>query len=359
MKHVQRLHQFVVGASYGDAIYNQATILQKWLQARGWESKIYAEHIHIKEAHQVWPYTAYQPATARETVILHYSIGSPMLYYLLSYELRFIMIYHNLTPPRLMNGLNTSHKQLLQVGIELLPYFAQQTCLALADSEYNRRDLLAAGFASTGVLPVPFDEEAYRQPPDPGVLERFDDDFVNLLFVGRIVPNKRMEDVLKVFYYYRQINPRARLFLVGAPLTEDCRYYAWLKEFIKESGLKEVYLTGYVPVSELLAYYQLTDVYVSMSEHEGYGVPLMESIYFDVPVLAYKASAVPDTLGRAGLQIAHKNYPFIAELIEQLVADTTLRQRVISQQRQRLADMSLGQIKRRFDAYIEILWGKS
>jgi L-malate glycosyltransferase len=149
MNHVQTLHQFVVGASLGDAIYNQAVILQKWLQARGWDSNIYAEHIRPEVAHLVYPYTAYQPATPREVVILHYSIGSTLLEHLLNQNLSFILIYHNLTPPHYMAGLNTHHQQLLQKGLDMLPRFAQPTLLALADSAYNQQDLAQAGFTCT------------------------------------------------------------------------------------------------------------------------------------------------------------------------------------------------------------------
>lgn len=353
MNQANTLHQFLVGASCGDAIYNQAKILQRWLQARGWESRIYAEHIQPELTGEVWPYLTYQLAAPGEVIILHYSIGSPLLQHLLGLELRFILIYHNLTPPRFMAGLNTPHAQLLQMGLDLLPHFAQRTLLALADSEYNQLDLPRAGFISTGVLPVPFDEDAYRHPPDQTVLARFKDDWVNLLFVGRVVPNKRVEDVIKVFYYYRQINPHARLFLVGTPLTPSCSYRAWLDDFTKYLGLSEVYFTGYAPFAELLAYYQLADVYISMSEHEGYGVPLIESMYFDVPVLAYKASAVPYTLGSSGLQVAQKDYPLIAELIDQLMTHPTLRDNLLSRQRQHLAKVGLVQIKTRFESYLD------
>ena len=353
MSQINQLHQFVIGAYQGDAIFNQAAILQQWLQDREWQSKIYAENIQPKLVKQVEAYQSYQPQMAGEVVILHYSIGTPLLQYLLELDIRFVLVYHNITPPRFMTGLNTPHQQFLQLGLDTLPRFVQRTILALADSEYNRQDLEQAGFTNSKVLPVPFNESDYNQPADQKVLNRYKDDFVNLLFVGRIVPNKRLEDVIKVFYYYRQINPQARLFLVGMPLSSFSPYQAWLYDLIKYLGLTDVRLTGYVTLPQLLAYYQLADVYVSMSEHEGYGVPLIESMYFDIPVLAYQATAVPYTLGQSGLQVSCKDYPLIAELIDQLITHPTLREAIISQQRQRLSEMSMERIKDKFDGYID------
>jgi glycosyltransferase involved in cell wall biosynthesis len=353
VKDIQALHQFVVGAYPGDAIYNFAEILQRWLKARDWESVIYAEGIQAELADRVLPYHTYQPVHDQEIVLVHYSIGSPMLDYLLTQNLQFIVLYYNLTPLHFMASLNTQHSHLLQAGMEMLPLFSQRTLVALANSEWSRQDLAGAGFGLTGILPVPFDEEAYRQLPDQNVLTRFADDFTNLLFVGRLAPNKCIEDVLKVFHYYRQINQRSRLFLVGKPVSPSCPYHAWLVDLVAHMELTNVYFTGHVPLTELLAYYKLADVYVSMSEHEGYGVPLIESMYFDVPVLAYKAAAVPETLGQTGVQVGRKDFFLIAELIHQLVTNTALRNGIISQQQQRLSEVSIARIHRLFDAYID------
>jgi glycosyltransferase involved in cell wall biosynthesis len=353
VKDIQALHQFVVGAYQGDAVYNFSEILQRWLRVRGWESAIYAENIQAELADRVLPYHTYQPASHQEMVLVHYSIGSPMLDYLLTQNLRFIVFYHNLTPAHFMANLNTQHSRLLQAGMEMLSLFSQQTIVALANSEWSRQDLARAGFGLTGVLPVPFDEEAYRQLPNQNILTCFADAFTNLLFVGRLAPNKRIEDVLKVFYYYRQINRRSRLFLVGKPVSASCPYYAWLVDLVAQLQLTDVFFTGHVPLTELLAYYKLADVYVSMSEHEGYGVPLMESMYFDVPVLAYQAAAVSETLGQSGVQVARKDFVLIAELIHQLITNRALRDGIIQQQQKRLKKASMTRINRLFDAYID------
>ena len=347
------LHQFIVGAFCGDAIFNEACILQKWLRARGRQSEIYAEHIEPELVGWIMPYACYRPATSGEVAILHYSIGSPMLHYVLRHDFRLIFIYHNITPPHFMAGASRQLRQLLQIGADMLPQFADRTLLALSCSEYSRRDLLDAGFAETAILPVPLDEEAYRQPPDQRVLERFADDFANILFVGRIAPNKRVEDVIRVFHYYQHINHRSRLFLVGKPMSPVCPYNAWLKDIIQHLGLTDVYLTGHVPLAALLAYYELADVYVSMSEHEGYGVPLVESMYFDVPVVAYRTAAIPGTLGQSGVQVAQKDYPVVSELIHQLVTNSALRESVISRQRQHLSQVSMSQVHRLFDSYLD------
>jgi glycosyltransferase involved in cell wall biosynthesis len=338
------LHQFVVGAFCGDAISTQACILQKWLRAHGWQSEIYAEHIEPELAGGIMPYTCYRPGTSGEVAILHHCIGSPMLHYLLRHDFRLILIYQNITPPHFMAGASRQLSQLLQVGVNMLPQFASRTLLALSCSEYSRRDLLPAVFANTAILPVPLDEEAYRQPPDQRVLERFADDFANILFVGRIAPNKRVEGVIRVFYYYQHINHRSRLVLMGKPMSPVCPYNAWLKDLIQHMGLRDVYLTRHVPLAALLAYYELADVNVSMSEHKGYGVPLVESMYFDVPVVAYRTTAISGTLGQSGVQVAQKDYSVVSELIHQLVTNSALRESVISRQRQHLSQVRMSQV---------------
>ncbi len=226
----------------------------------------------------------------------------------------------------------------------MLLHYASRTPLALSCSEYSRRDLLDAGFPDTTILPVPFDGEIYRQPPDRSVLERFAGDFANSLFVGRIAPNKQVKDVIRVFHYYQRINHRSRLFLVGKPMSPVCPHNAWLKDLIRYLGMTDVYLTGHVPLAALLAHHELADVYVSVSEHEGYGVPLVGSMYFDVPMVACRTTAIPGTLERSGVQVAQKDYPVVSELIHQMVTNSALRESVISRQRQRLSQVSMSQV---------------
>ena len=143
----------------------------------------------------------------------------------------------------------------------------------------------------------------------------YDDDWVNLLFVGRVIPNKRIEDVIRFFHAYKTyFNPRSRLLLVGAHSGFE-RYLSLLHHFIATIGAKDVHLVGHVSNEELVAYYELADVFVCASEHEGFCVPLVESFHMGVPVIAYAATAVPSTMDGAGILYTDKDPLHVAGLI--------------------------------------------
>jgi len=335
LKTNKALPQFIVGAAPGDAITDHAFLLQRWLNEAGFEAMIYAESVHPALEGRVRFYSEYLPSQAGELVILHHSIGADLVDYLLSLKRRFLLIYHNITPPAFFQPFDPGLTQQLQRGREQLVSLRERTVLALADSLFNEVELQQAGYLRTGVLPIVLDSAQYDMGPDMTLYTRYCDTGPNLLFVGRLVPNKRQEELIQLLYYVRRISPEARLFLVGDPWMPT--YADWLRELATELGLGEaVVLTGHVSQRDLVTYYRLADVYVSMSEHEGFGKPLIESMYLGVPVLAYKATAVADTLGEAGILLLRKDYEAIAELVCLLVTDTRLREHIVKQQRQRV-----------------------
>ena len=197
-----------------------------------------------------------------------------------------------------------------------------------------------------------------RQPPDPDVLTQYDDvPGTNMLFVGRIAPNKRQEDVIRVFRYYKEhIDTHARLFLVGTYAGFE-RYQAQLQSYVERHQIPDVVFTGLVSDAELFAYYKLSDVFVCLSEHEGFCVPLLESMYFDVPIIAYDAGAIRETLDGSGVLVQKKKYDVVAEVAAQLVRNEPLRRRTLAGQRKRLADFAddrlLPLFKRHIEAVIE------
>src|SRR5690606_3919553 len=153
-------------------------------------------------------------------------------------------------------------------------------------------------------------------------VERFSKDgYTNLLFVGRIAPNKKQDDIIKIFYYYKKfINPESRLILVGSYIGME-RYYSELIKLVNDLDLQDVFFTGHIPFESILAYYQISHLFLCMSEHEGFCVPIVEAMLFDLPIIAYRSSAVPATLGNAGFVVSEKNYKAIAELIHIVLND--------------------------------------
>ena len=193
--------------------------------------------------------------------------------------------------------------------------------LALGDSEYNRAELEQLGFPETAVLPVVPDFSHLAGRPNYMQAGAFDDDWVNLLFVGRMIPNKRIEDVVRAFHAYKRwFNPRSRLLLVGSHGGFE-RYLAMLHDFIARIGAADVHVLGHVTNEELTAYYEVADAFVCASEHEGFCVPLMEAFHMGVPVLAYAATAVPATMDGGGILYHHKDPLEIAALVDAVVTD--------------------------------------
>jgi glycosyltransferase involved in cell wall biosynthesis len=189
----------------------------------------------------------------------------------------------------------------------------------------------------------------------PSLDRILDDELVNFLFVGRIAPNKKIEDHIKLAEHYkRYVDSYYRFIFVGR-YDAVPRYYSTIRALMSEYRLldERFVFTGQVPDEELAAYYQHAAVYISLSEHEGFCAPLLEAMAADVPVLAYAAAAVPETLGGAGVQFAPKDLEYAAELLGALAFDDGLRAKVIAGQRRRLADFGDDRITRQLEAIIE------
>ncbi len=345
------LHQFIIGASPGDAITNHAQLLQRWLREEGFQAEIYAESIHPSLTGAIRPYHEYRPSRSGELVILHHSIGSDLVDDLLNADLRFLVIYHNVTPPFFVQALDPALAVQLRRGREQLYALRGRSVLAVGDSAYNEAELREVGFARTGVLPIALDLRGYDMEPNHTLSRKYQDRYVNLLFVGRLIPNKRQEDLIKLLYFYRRITPESRLFLVGSPWM--AAYANWLRELAEELELAEaVVFTGHISQQDLVTYYRLADVYVSMSEHEGFGKPLIESMYLGIPVIAYAGAAVPETLGGAGVLFHQKEFEALAELVDIVIKDETLRQRIIARQRERVRTFLEPEVRRAWKCII-------
>jgi glycosyltransferase involved in cell wall biosynthesis len=249
---------------------------------------------------------------------------------------RLVSVYHNITPADWFLGFHPHLAGLCHHGRRELAAFAPRTELGLADSEFNRRELETAGYRRTAVLPIVLDLDGYRRPVSPVARRLYDDGRVNVLFVGRIIPNKRIEDLVGVFaLYQRHVEPRSRLLLVGDYRGHE-RYYDRLQERVRRLGADEVVFTGHVDDDDLRAYYAAGDVFLCLSEHEGYCVPLLEAMAFGLPVIAYDAGAVAETLRGGGILLQEKRPEVVAELVGRVVQDQALRSAVLRTQERAL-----------------------
>jgi glycosyltransferase involved in cell wall biosynthesis len=311
-------------------------LLQRWLREMGFVSELYAEHIHPEMEEQVHPLTAYRPLNSGEYVVYHHSIGSSVTDLLLDLQVRIVLIYHNVTPARFFREVDPALAHQMTQGRDQLALLRPQTVLALGVSTYNAQELSELGFGQTSVLPLALDEDKYDLPSNPACTDRFLDIDPLLLFVGRQVPNKKLEDLLKLLYYCKRVMPSAGLALAGSAWLSP--YSQWLHEFAADLGLGDaVFPLGHVSQQDLVTCYRRADLYVSMSEHEGFGKPFIESMYLDLPILAYAAAGIPGTLGGAGILFYRKNYEALAELVDILLGEKSLLRRIVARQRERVS----------------------
>jgi len=286
------------------------------------------------------PLWEYGKVSSPETVCLfHFSIGSAAGRLVHQAPDRLVCIYHNITPADFFLGFHPHLAGLCYHGRRELSAFAPRAELGLGDSEFNRRELEGAGFARTAVLPIVLDLAAYRRPPSPVVRRLYADGRTNILFVGRIIPNKKIEDLIRVFaVYQRYVEPRSRLLLVGDHRGHE-RYYDRLQEMVRALRLDEVVFSGHVDDDELLGFYSVADLFLCLSEHEGFCVPLLEAMTFGIPVLAYDAGAVAETLRGGGVLLKGKRPEEVAELLHAVLTDGRLRRAVLATQERALEEV--------------------
>jgi len=331
------VHQILPNLEYGDAISNYAILLRRVLRTMGHRSNIYARFIHPKMHRYAKPIKAVRRYSERPDVvwIYHYSIGSEITRMLADLSGPIILIYHNITPPLLAVQADGHMASRFYAGWEDLKMITDLPRIAVGSSEYNRSQLVQIGFRNTEILPIILNYPLFDRRPRRSIVNKYNDGGVNFLTVSRIYPHKKIEDVIKVFHYYREyIDPRARLFIVGdAKGMED--YQARLFQFCERLNIPNVYFTGKVRFRDLLAYYRIADLYLCMSEHEGFCVPLLESMYLGVPIIAYNCTAIGETMGDAGILVRRKRFDEIAEMAHLLVTDGDLRTRVINKQKDR------------------------
>lgn len=333
-----RIDQLVPAFHRGDAIGDTALHMRDFLRSRGYASDIYCLDRDKGLEREGLPFAELPPAEKGDVTILHFALPSPLTAGLARRAGRKVIVYHNITPARFFAPYSADMARICRVGREELASLVPSVDLAFADSEYNRRELADLGFRRTDVLPLFIDFRKYEAPASDFVRGLYRDGRTNILFVGRIAPNKRIEDLIKVtFYYKKYISPLVRLIVVGKTSSLP-KYFESCVRMADEFYLKpeEIAFTGHVPDEEMFALYKASDVFLSMSEHEGFCLPLVESMVFDLPIVAYDAAAVPFTLDGAGVLVGTKRPDRVAELVARVVGDAGLRGRIVEGQRRRL-----------------------
>lgn len=338
---MREVHQLVHTLSYGDAISGEAIALQRCLHDLGCKSEIFAINTHPKYKKAAKDFRDFPDSFSGE-VVLHYSLGSPLndVYAALNSASR-TLIYHNLTPAHWFRSVNPRIVADIERGRTELPSLCRLSDRLIADSAFNAGELRSLGFTAM-VLELPIDTQKWSVPANQGFLEMLrGDPSLHVLHVGRFAPNKCIEDIIRSFYFLQKYVHRAsKLWLVGIDIDTEI-YSFGLKRLAQQLGIDEhVRFIGQRDDGELKALYQSAHVYLCMSEHEGFCLPVIEAMHFSLPVIAYSSSALPQTVGSGGILIHEKKHAEVAELMLRVYSDTSLRQRLIEAGRTRSQALS-------------------
>lgn len=349
-----RFHQLVHTLSYGDAISTEVLGLRRVFREAGHESHIFALNIHPAYKGEAFDVREYPKGEVAE-LTLHYSLGSPLNeLYRNEEQATRTLVFHNLTPAKWFERVNPRIVADLEQGFAELPELCRRSTRVIADSTYNADELAHLG-VKAAVLPLTVEPARWSVTANPGIAALLNaDDTCHVLSVGRLAPNKCVEDVIRSFaFFHHHLVKKSKLWLVGIDIDTELYSFA-LKRLVRELLLEGVvHFCGRMADEELVAMYQGCDLFLTMSEHEGFCLPIVEAMHFGLPVVAFASSAVPETLGRGGILIHEKRHPAIAELLHEIVSDQELRARVIAAGRGRVGELSA----QHFDARVRELYG--
>ncbi|HLG67159.1 MAG TPA: glycosyltransferase [Acidimicrobiales bacterium] len=347
-----RVDQVIPSLASRDAIGAHTVALTEALREAGIDSDIFYGNCTPDVASLGRPVTELgRPAKGR-WLLYQASIGSPVYDVLAARPEPKLVNYHNITPASLLEVWEPSVGYEVGLGRAQLARLAPESRLAVADSSFNEAELIEVGYGATAVVPLLISMTGGGVEPDPLVARRLGDrkadGGTDLLFVGKVSPHKAPHDLVKMLAVFRRLyDPKARLWLVGSPLGDT--YGPALAGFVAELGLSgAVTVTGSVTPAELEAYYQAADVFVCASDHEGFCVPVVEAMGHGLPVVAYAAAAIPETVGGAGLVLDTKEPLRFAAAVDRVLHDRSLRDRLAHAAAARLAHFALGRSRARF-----------
>lgn len=352
---LREVHQLLPSVAYGDAISDHALAVRDRLLDLGYRSRVIALNVDPRVADRA---EVFRPGGLPDAVglLYHHSIGTAVTAEAVRHPGPKCLVYHNITPARFQAPYRADLAAELERGRNELPRLARHFPAAVGDSAFNAAELRDCGFTDPGVLPIAVEPGRWNVPADPGLMRLLQDGRTNLLFVGRVAPNKCQHDLVAAFAHYLDLDPGARLILVGG---YDPRhpYYRKVLDTVRAHGVGgQVVVTGHVTAAEVAAYYRTAHLFWCMSEHEGFCVPLIEAMWHDVPVLAYKGTAVPESLGDARVLFTDKGDPArLAGLAALLVRDRALCGQVIRAQRERRRAFLPEAVRGAFDAVLRSL----
>ena len=341
-----RVIQLMPTITYGDAVSNDALAIDKALKNSGFDTIIYAENIGNRipkaVAGRIEPDRVRASLTDRDIIIYHGSTGTDLNKTISALPGKKVLRYHNITPSHFFRKYSPEAELRADSGLNQFMVLKDEFRKVIADSTFNRDNLREMGYScNMEVCPVLIPFEDYKQKPDEEIEKKYRDGITNILFVGRVAPNKKHEDLIASFYAYQKLyDPDSRLILAGSWEGMEL-YYQRLVEYVKELGLEQkVVFTGHIPFHQILAFYRIADVFLCLSEHEGFCVPLIEAMCFNVPIAAYDCCAISETLGEGGILLSDKKPQEVAAVLDYLLQNDEVLSCIKRKQKERLKGLT-------------------
>ena len=352
-----RVDQVIPSLASRDAIGVHTINLRDGLRHVGIDSDIFYGSVTPDVHHEGRSVTELGRSGRNRWLLYQSSIGSPVYDMFAARPEPKLVNYHNITPADLLRDWEPGVAYEVALGRTQLARLATQSGLAVADSAFNESELRALGFQNTAVVPLLIDMARKSEESDQAVGARLAQTKAaggaDLIFVGKLSPHKAPHDLVKMLAVVRRLyDPSARLHLIGSPLGET--YEPALRSFVSELGLDNaVNFAGSVSGAELEAYLQAADVFVCASDHEGFCVPLAEAMGHGIPIVAYGVTAVPETVGGAGLLLPDKSPVRFAAAVGKILGDDTLRRHLSAAGLARAGQFDLRDSQRRFVSLVQ------
>lgn len=333
-----RIHQFHSGSAYGDAVTNSMLLLQDHLHEMGFESDVFVEHLDDKLADRLRPHTALTDSLAdNDILIVRHSMGHDLLDWVLALPGRKVLMYHNITPAEFFEPGSPFH-HYATLGRQQLTQLLPKMEHAFADSGFNAAELRSLGYAEVDVLPVLVRDAQFADVLAPRCLETGTGRPWTVLFVGRVCENKGHQDLVEVAKaWVERFQAFPIQFICIGSYSRGSTFYSEVRARIEAAGLEGiVHFVGKVTDTELRDWYARADCYLSLSRHEGFGVPLIEAMLSDLPVVALDAAAVAETLGGAGILLPDASASRVTDELFALMRNRARRRAVLASQRDRV-----------------------
>lgn len=313
----------------GDAIGDYALFINRVLHMAGFNSEIYS-YQNLSNINSI-KFVDDLEANEKDVIILHMAAENDFAEIMEAYQSKKVLFYHNITPSAFFHGFDVFAEESTQKGLLQIEKLVAKINYCITDSNYNKQDLRKMGCETEiKVIPIPFEKNRVGDEINFKLNKKLNDGKINLIFVGRIAPNKKIEDIIQCYQNYKDsYNKRTRLILVGS-YDSDGKYFQFIKKQIREDD--DIIISGHVDTVDWVTYYKNADVFLCMSEHEGFCVPLVEAMYYKIPIVAYDSSAVSETLGQGGILLKEKNFKKFADKIHEVITCQDIKEDIKQKQ---------------------------